>query len=108
MTRSTREAVESPVEQGADEKIAYTFDFAGLGTSAPTSPTCQLWDVTDGTAWVDVTSTSLSGSATASGAIVTSGLVQALTAGHVYRLEAKASGAGGAVFEGYTMIYGAR
>lgn len=104
MRRSTREATESPVEQGTDEKRTYSFDFAGLGTDTPTSPVYQLWDITDSTSWLDVTSTKVSGSASVSGSIVASPLIIELVAGHVYRLECKVNGAGGSVYEGYVRI----
>ncbi len=109
MARNQREALESPVEQGIDEKRPYTFDFTGLGTTAPANPVCQVWDITDGTGWQDVTSTALpTNTPSASGAIVTTSLLQALTSGRVYRLECRADGAGGSVYEGFVIIYATR
>lgn len=111
MAPSTREAVESPLDQGADEKRSYVFDFAGLGFATPVAPVvCQVWDVTDSSSWQDVTATALPGGTggTIAGSLVTTGLVQALTAGRVYRLECRADDAGGERAEGYVIIYGTR
>lgn len=108
MRRSPREAIESPTEQGQDEKVRYTFDFTGLGTTAPTSPTFALYDITDSTAWEDVSGSKLTDTGSVSGAIVTSKLVVELLPSHVYRLEAKADDTGGGRYEGYVIIYGAR
>lgn len=109
MPRSEREALQSPLEQGEDEKRPYTFDFTGLGTTAPTNPVCVVYDVTDSTSWQDVTSTVLpTNSPSAAGAIVTTSLLQALTRDHTYRLECKAAGAGGSAYEGFVLIKATR
>lgn len=103
---NTREALESPLDQGAAEKRTYRIDFTGLGTAAPTSPACRLYDVTDGLPWVDVGSSKLSGAAAASGATVTSQVVSGLEAGRVYRLEVQADDASGGRYVGYVILYG--
>lgn len=104
--KSEREARESPVEQGVDEKRAYTFDFTGLGTSTPSNPAVTVYDITDPATRVDVTETVMpTNSPGASGAIVTTSLLVALTAGHVYRIECRADGPGGSRYEGYCLVY---
>lgn len=103
---NTREAVESPLDQGASEKRAYRFDFTNLGTTAPLNATCQLWDVTDGASWADVSGAKLTGTASISGSYVTSKIVQSLVAGRVYRLEVEADDAGGGHYEGFVILYG--
>lgn len=52
-----REVEESPKGQGYREQVAYTFDWADIGT--PTAPSVKLFDPT----YRDVSSTQLSGSA---------------------------------------------
>ena len=78
-----RQVIESPVYQGADESIAYAFDFSALGT--PTSPAVKLETKPDKT---DVSSTKLSGSASVTGSTVTTPKVTGLTAGSSYVLTA--------------------
>lgn len=81
---SKRHVRQSPLYQGEDEKVAYGFEWAAIGT--PTSPTVVLKDVAAGT---DVSATNLLGSASISGTIVTTPQVIGLTAGKKYRLECK-------------------
>ena len=83
----TRELTESPFAQGADEKIAYWVDVS-TWSDTPITPTAALYDITTG-ARVDVTSTSMTGSATLAGTIFTAPYVYALTSGNVYRGEGK-------------------
>lgn len=87
MPRSPREALQSPVDQGADERRRYTFDFSGYGV--PSSPFLTAWDVTT-SPHQDVTSTALpSGTASIVGTIVVTPPIQALVAGRTYRLECR-------------------
>lgn len=77
---------ESPFWMGRNEKKQFTLDTAPWGGS-PTSPVCTLWDIT--ISETDVSGTNLSGSASPSGDIITTPLVQSLTADHTYLLEIK-------------------
>jgi hypothetical protein len=75
---------ESPQNVGRNEKKQFVLDTTPWGGS-PTSPACVLYDVTLNTE-VDVSATKLSGSPTISGAVITTPLVQLLTAGSDYLL----------------------
>jgi hypothetical protein len=97
----TREVDGSPVYQGQDEEIAYGILTTEWGSN-PTSVSVKLYD-TDGT---DVSSTSLSGSASVSGDTITTPVVKLLTAGEKYRLEVKFTCSGN-VFEPFLIIWGA-
>ena len=77
---------ESPFWMGRNEKKAFTLDTTPWGGS-PATPVCTLWDITTGE--TDVSGTSLSGAASVAGAIITTPLVQLLTAGSHYLLEIK-------------------
>ena len=77
---------ESPVWIGRNEKKAFALDTTPWGGS-PASPACVLWDITIGE--TDVSATNLSGVASAVGAVVTTPLIQLLTAGSIYLLEIK-------------------
>ena len=81
----TRQVVEGRQAQGASERVAYQLTTTPWGSS-PSAPTCKLYDVTLD-ARTDVSSHSLSGSASAVGDVITTPLVIALTAGNLYRLE---------------------
>lgn len=81
---TTREVKESPVYQGEDEEISYTFDFTTWG-STPTSPTVVL----KGPGGVDLSSTHLSGTASVDGNVVTTPKVIDLVRDRKYRLECK-------------------
>jgi len=89
---SVREAIESPLTQGSDERIAYVFDFAAIGT--PASPEVTVYDVSGG---VDVSDDTLDGSASVTDDEVTTPIVYGLTAGKTYRLTCAA------VIEGNTI-----
>jgi hypothetical protein len=93
-----REVQESPLTQGVDEQIAYSFDFAAVGT--PVSPTVAIMVVGTTT---DLASTLISGAASVVGNTVLTGKVQSLTAGVVYRLECKATVSGN-LLERYLII----
>lgn len=96
---TTREVTESPVHQGEDERIAYTFDWADIGT--PTLPVVAIKD----SSLNDVSTTCLSGAASIVADTVVTPLVIALTPGVRYRLECKVTIAG-QVFEAYGEIIG--
>lgn len=84
MKETDRRVVESPLFQGVDERIAYELTTTPWG-SDPSSPAAVLKDA-DGT---DVTSTYMTGSASASGDVITTPVVHSLVDGERYRLEIK-------------------
>jgi hypothetical protein len=94
---TSRKVDESPVYQGEDESIAYTFQWSAVGT--PTSPTVVIKDNT----LTDKSSTCLSGSASVVGTTVVTPLVTALTSGIRYRLECKVTISGN-IYEAYCDI----
>lgn len=96
----SREVQESPKQQGPDEKLHYIFDFTPWGITAPTDPVVQMLDAKT---LADVSSTVLSGTATVSGAQVTTPLVQSLTAKQRYILTCQVS-QGDEVAEAYCSI----
>ncbi len=96
---STRKVDESPVYQGEDEEIAYTFDFTEWGT--PTSPTVVL----KGPEGTDISSTHLTGSNTISGDVVTTKKVIDVVRDRKYRLECRVTISGN-LMEAYCEILG--
>ena len=83
---SSREIVESPVEQGEDEVVAYSITTTPWGSGTLSATSVTLWDVTERT-WVDKSSTMLSGSVSSTSNTMTSKQVTGLVAGRTYRLE---------------------
>ena len=99
---STREIVESPQEQGADEEIVYTLTTTPYGSS-PTSQSVTVYDITSG-AYTDVTSTVMPvNSPSVSGDVITLSPLKLLTVGKSYRVEVKFTCSGN-VFEPYAVI----
>jgi hypothetical protein len=100
-----REIKESPLHQGADETIAYTLTTTPWGSS-PGSLAVKLYSVNLTTgALTDVSSTKLSGSASAVGDVITTPAVTALAAGTTYRLEIKFTCSGN-IFEAWASVVG--
>ena len=83
---SIREVVQSPIEQGADEIIFYQITTTPWASS-PSSPTVQVFDLSDE---LDVTSTVMpSGSASVASDVITLPALRSLTSGEDYRVEVK-------------------
>lgn len=101
MTKSIRETKESPLTQGIDERIAYTLTTTPWGSS-PSSVSCALKTLPG---LVDVSAAKLSGSASATGDVITSPIVFGLASGQQYRLEWKFTISGN-VLEAYMIING--
>lgn len=99
----SREVRESPVEQGADEQIAYRLTTTPWGSS-PGSVAVAAYDITEN-ARTDVSSTVLSGSASVNGDVITLPVLKSLTAEHVYRVEIKFTCSGN-VFEAVLIVNG--
>ena len=103
-----REFKESPFYQGADEEVAYKLTVpTSWGTSSLTSLSSMLYEDPDGDN-TDVTSTKITGSTTASGQVITTGLVKLLTAGTKYRLEVKFTSSESNVLEAFAFIFAQR
>lgn len=98
-----REVNESPVYQGANEGFPYALTTTPWG-STPASLTNYLWDITDADNPVDVSSTLLSGAASASGDIFTTKKVSGLTLNHNYRLDMRFTDSASNVWEAYLLI----
>ena len=96
----SREVVESPLYQGADEQIIYTLTTTPWG-STPTSEAIVVKDVSNDLA--DVTATVTSGAFSTSGDVLTLPTIKSLTAGSRYRVEVKFT-AGGSIWEPYFII----
>lgn len=77
----TRELINSPVRQGSSEKRGYRCRM--LEGMTPTAVTIAVWDET---ANVDATVASTEGTSTVAANVITTKLIKALTAGHVYRV----------------------
>lgn len=88
--------------QGEDEQIAYTVTTTNWG-SDPSSVTVKAYD--ESNAMTDVTSTVLSGDASATDDVITCPVLKSLTAGHRYRVEVKFTCSGN-VFECYFVVEG--
>lgn len=95
---------ESPWEQGADEGVVYTVTIPTTwGTAALTSITCKLYEDPNGTN-TDRSATMLTGSASASGQVITTQRIAGLTVDMDYRLEVKFTTAEGNVLEAWGII----
>ena len=105
MDATSREIVESPLWQGADEEIAYGLTTTNWGSS-PSSPAVVLYSYSGGT-YTDVSSTCLSGSASVSGDVITTPVVKSLEVDTKYRLEIKFT-ISSTVYETWAWINGQR
>lgn len=100
---SKREVVESPQEQGEDERIAWTLTTTPWGGS-PSSPTCVLKLIDPSGDMTNVTATNVTGSPSISTDNITSGIVHSLVANSKYRLEFKWV-SGSNTLESYLIIF---
>lgn len=97
----SREIKEGIQEQGSDEVITYTLTVPTTwGT--PASPSASIWTYVDG-AYTDVTTTKMSGSASADGQVITLPSVTSLVAETMYRVEIKWTSSGN-TFEAFAWI----
>jgi hypothetical protein len=97
----SREVIEGKQVQGVDETIVYTLTTTPWG-STPTSLAVTAYDVTYPQR-TDVGTTVLTGSASATGDVITLPALHALTAGHQYRIEIKFTCSGN-IFEAYLLV----
>lgn len=100
---SKREAIESPQEQGEDERIPYEVITTPWGGS-PSAVAVTLKRINPDTTYTDLTSTNLTGSSSVAGDVITLPTVYGLTADEKYRLEYKFT-TGTKVLEGYLIIF---
>ena len=97
-----RDVAEGLLLQGAEEIVPYTLTTTRW-VSAPGVVTVKAYDLT--AAGADVTSTVLSGSPSTAGDVISLPLVQALVAGHRYRVDVKFT-AGAGTYEAQIFIQG--
>lgn len=83
---NVREVLESPIEQGVDEIVAYRFNWTKIGL--PTNPIVKLYNVTNN-GYEDLSSTLLEGSVFVEEYYVTTPKVKSLTEKKRYKLECK-------------------
>jgi len=102
MDKSNRRIRESPIHQGEDEQLAYTLTIPTSWGADPSSPVVTIKDV-DGE---DVTSDYTSGSASASGAVITTPTILDLVDKVQYRLEVRFTVSGGNVEEAWGDLRG--
>lgn len=102
---SIREFIESPVEQGIDERIPYSFSLATWPTGTYSSPVVVVKDISDYDAITDATATVMpTNSPSISGNTFTTSPLRDLTQGKTYRMECKWTVDGTTVFEAYCII----
>lgn len=91
MSRNAREVLESPVDQGAEERIAYKVTIpASWGTNPFTDHQGKLYSFDPVTnTYTDVSGTLMTGAQTSSGAVITTPLVISLIEGTTYRYEGR-------------------
>ena len=102
---TNREIKESPLAQGADETIVYTLTTTPWA-STPTSPSAKIYSFIDDT-YADVTETNMSGTASATGDVITLPAVAALVADTKYRMEIQFTVSGN-TFEPFAWIHAER
>lgn len=105
MAKNTREIKEGNQYQGADETIVYTLTTTPWASS-PTSPSAKIYSVS-GDTYTDVTSTNMTGSASAVDDVITLPAIKSLTAGQKYRVEVKFTVSGN-TFEAWADLFGER
>lgn len=103
MTTVKREVIGGKRIQGVDEQIAYTLTTTPWG-STPTSIAVKAYETT---AMTDVTSTVLSGTASATGDVITLPLLLSLVEGQEYRIEVKFTCSGN-LFEAFFYVQAER
>lgn len=82
----SRIANESPVFQGAAEKLAYGLTTTPWGAS-PTNESMAVYDITDPENEEDVTAACTEASMSVSGNVITTKRIKSLTLGNTYRVE---------------------
>ena len=98
-----RKVVESPIQQGADEEIAYQLTTTPWG-STPTNVTVAAFDITEG-AYADVSSDVLTTEAASIyGDVITLPVLSGLTAGKRYRVAIEFETSDGHVLEAYLIV----
>jgi len=102
MSRTPREAVNSPFYQGEDEEVAYEFQFENWGTPVAATQVQELKDQTG----TDITATNVTGAPfITDDTVIVTGRVHSLTAGESYRLEVLAEFDDGNTYEAFCQIH---
>jgi hypothetical protein len=100
MNATTRQFVEGPIRQGANERVPYTLTTTPWGSS-PSAPATVIKDATG----TDVSATYITGVTSASGDVITTGTVHSIPAGFIGRLEIKFTISGNTL-EAWADLYG--
>jgi hypothetical protein len=104
MIAKGRRIRESPFEQGADEIAAYKITIpTNWGTATLSAIACKLYEDPN-TTNTDRSSTMLTGSASASGQVITTQAVSGLTVDKDYRLDVKFTSSEGNTLECWALI----
>jgi len=90
---------EGVIEQSSNETIAYGIDCTDYPSDPVSVGSATLYDITTPDAPTDVSTASLSGSATVSGAVITTPAVTALNQGKRYRLRVVYTGVDANIYE---------
>jgi len=102
----SREIEEGIMKQGVDEAPYYKLTTTPWG-STPTSIAVTAYARSSAAAWTDVTSTVLSGTASATGDVITLPKLSGLTEGTLYRVEVKFTVSGN-IFEAFAYVQAER
>jgi hypothetical protein len=105
MNAEVREIEQGLQYQGEDESVVYTLTTTSWGND-PGSPSAKIFTYIGGT-YTDVTSTIMTGSASASGNVITLPAIASLVDGTMYRVEVQFI-LSGSTFEAYAWILGQR
>lgn len=99
---TSREIDEGVQVQGSDEQIVYTLTTTNWGSS-PSSPSAKIYS-RSGDTYTDTTATNMpTGTASATGDVITLPKIVSLTAGTEYRVEVQFTISGN-IFEAYARI----
>lgn len=98
-----REVNESPLYQGANEALAYNLTVTPWGVT-PTNVVLTVTDITTAESPVDVTATTLSGSTSIVGNVITTKRLSGLTLTRKYRLDMRFTDADSNTWEAFAII----
>ncbi len=96
------ECIQSPVDQSADERIAYTLTTTNW-VASPTSPTAKAYDTTQNDEDVSTTVFPTNTPTAGAGNVITLSPLRDLTVDHSYRIEVKWE-VGSSIYEAYFIV----
>jgi hypothetical protein len=99
-----RKIVEGRLVQGSDERLRYSLTTTPWGSN-PSSASVVAYDISDLTAWQDVSATVLDGDPEVMGDVINLPWVKGLAAGNLYRIEVCFT-CGDNTFEAYLEVLG--